>query len=253
MDTIKYYFDTLPKRSRPQPLESFTSYLIRIAGAIGIRRYSQLNAFIEGYHSISRFADYPPRSFGMLPAITLCDETELLRTTFYHIGKKFESSYDARWLASFLSGVIASSLRYCPLCLQEAVYYSLTWRFLPLIGCPKHACHLLEHCGHCGCSVSIFPSPFRMGICSTCGGDLRECISSGLNGEELWKVTAASKEIEFLLCPHPWEATEPALREKLGKEFGLLRYGKQLKRIDISPITKLSPPTLKAIECGQGC
>ncbi|SRR6266849_5941041 len=125
MEIARYYFETLPLCPQPQPLESFTSYLTRVAGTNGMRRYSQLNPFIEGYRRITNFADYPPRSLGMLPAITLCGETELLRTTFYHVGKKFERIHDSRWLARFLSEVVASSLRYCPLCLQEAVYYSL--------------------------------------------------------------------------------------------------------------------------------
>ncbi len=241
----------LPLRPQPQPLESFTSYLTRVAEANGKRRYSQLNPFFEEYRNISSFADYPPRSFGMLPLITNCGESELLRTTFYHVGMKFGRLYDSPWLAGFLSGLIASSLRYCPLCLQEALYYPLAWRFLLLIGCPKHVCRLLEHCGHCSCPVSIFPSPFRMGICPTCGGDLRECISSGLTKVELLGVTAGSREIEFLLRPHPRETTEPALREKLGQEFMLLRYKKQLKRIDISARTDLSKRILEAIELGQ--
>ena len=245
-----FYFDTLPIRPPSQPLESFTSYLTRVAEVNGMRRYSQLNPFFGEYRSISGFTDYPPRSFGMLPVITICGETELLRKTFYHVGKKFGRLYDSPWLAGFLSGVVASSLRYCPLCLQEALYYSLAWRFLPLIGCPKHACRLLEHCGHCGCPVSIFPSPFRMGICPTCGGNLRACISSGLTEVELLGVTAASREIEFLLCPHPWETTDPALLEKLGQEFMLLRDKKRLKRMDVSAETALSKGTLEAIELG---
>ncbi len=251
MNTVYYYFETLPLRPPLQPFESFTSYLTRVAAANGMRRYSQLNPFFGEYRSISSFADYPPRSFGMLPVITIFSETELLRTTFFHVGKKFGRLYDSPWLARFLSGVVASSLRYCPLCLQEALYYSLVWRFLPLMGCPKHACRLLEHCGHCGCPVSIFPAPFRMGICPTCGEDLRKCISSGLTEVELLGVTTASREIEFLLCPHPWETTEPAFQEKLGQEFMLLRYNKQLKRMDVSAETALSKGTLEAIELGN--
>ncbi len=251
MHTTIYYFDALPLRPPLQPLESFTSYLTRVAEANGMRKYSQLNPFFEEYRSISSFADYPPRSFGMLPVITICSESELLRTTFYHVGKKFGRVYDSPWLAGFLSGVVASSLRYCPHCLQEALYYTLAWRFLPLLGCPKHACRLLEHCGHCGCPVSIFPAPFRMGICPTCGGDLRKCISSGLDDVELLGVTLASREIEFLLCPHPWETTDSAFLEKLGQEFMLLRYNKRLKRMDVSAEAALSVRTLETIELGH--
>ena len=251
MNTRQYYFDALPLRPPLQPFESFTSYLTRVAVANGRRRHSQVHPFLGEYRRISHFADYPPRSFGMLPVITTYSESELLKTTFYHVGKKFGRVYDSPWLARFLSDVVASSLRYCPLCLQEALFYPLIWRFLPLVGCPKHACRLLEHCGHCGRPVSIFPSPFRMGMCPTCGGDLRKCISSGLTEVELLGVTTASREIEFLLCPQPWETTEPALREKLGQEFMLLRYIKQSNRKDASAEVGLTQGTLQAIELGQ--
>lgn len=251
MDCAIYYFDTLPLHPPPQTLESFTSYLTRLAEANGKRRYSQLNPFFEKYRSISQFVDYPPHSFGMLPVITTCNEAELLRTTFYHVGRKFMQVCGHVWLARFLFGVIASSLRYCPLCLQEALYYSLPWRFLLQIGCPKHACRLLEHCGLCGCPVTIFHAPFRLGICPTCGGDLRECVPSGLTKEEAEKVYAASQDLEFLLSPHPWETSRSVLREKLGQEFRLLRYNKQLQRKDVCGETGLSMATLDAIELGQ--
>ncbi len=251
MNTRQYYFDTLPLHPPPQTLESFTSYLTRLAEANGKRRYSQLNPFFDKYRSISEFVDYPPHSFGMLTVITTCNEAELLRTTFYHVGRKFMQVCEHAWLTRFLFGVIASSLRYCPLCLQEALYYSLPWRFLLQIGCPKHACRLLEHCGHCGCPISIFPTPLRLGICPTCGGDLRKCVPSGLTEAEAQKVDAASQELEFLLCPHPWETTGPELREKLGQEFLLLRYNKQLQRKDVCGETGLSMLSLEAIELGQ--
>ena len=251
MDTTLYYFDTLPLRFKPWPQESFTSYLSRVGKANGMRRYSQLNPFFEEYHSISSFADYPPRSFGKLPVISTCSESGLLMTTFNHVGKKFRSIYDSDWLARFLAGVVATSLRYCPHCLQDALYYSLAWRFLPLIGCHKHACYLLENCGHCGCSVAIFPTPFRIGICPSCGGDLRECTSLEMSEVELERVTAVFGEIEFLLCPHPWETTETALREKLGQEFMLQRNEKQLTRDDVCAETGITKGILSAIELGH--
>ena len=251
MDIALYYFDTLPLHPRPQPLESFTSYLTRIAEANGISHLSGLNAFFGGYSHFSRFADYPPPSFGMLPTLTSRSEAELLETTFYHAGKKFDRVCQPRFLARFFSGLIASSLRFCPLCLQEDLFYRLTWRFLSLRGCPKHACHLLEHCSSCGCLLPIFASPLRIGACPACKGDLRTSVAPRLTEEELQRAFKASQEIEFLLCPHSWETTEPALREKLGQEFILLRYNKQLKRMDVSAETTLSMSILERIELGQ--
>ncbi len=61
----------------------------------------------------------------------------------------------------------------------------------------------------------------------------------------------ASKEIEFLLNPQPWETTDPAFQEKIGQEFMLLRYKKQLKHMDVSPETGLSIGILSSIELGH--
>lgn len=151
---------------------------------------------------------------------------------------------------TLLSGVIAPSLRYCPLCLLENPYYTLPWRFLSLRGCPKHACHLLEHCSHCGCSIPIFASPLRIGACPACKGDLRTSVALRLTEEELQGAFKASQEIEFLLSPHPWETTERSFLEKLGGEFALLRHAKQLKRLDVRKQTELSWRILEAIEYG---
>jgi DNA-binding XRE family transcriptional regulator len=72
-----------------------------------------------------------------------------------------------------------------------------------------------------------------------------------LTEEELQGAFKASQEIEFLLCPHSWETPEPAFRKKLGQEFMLLRYNKQLKRMDVRAETGLSRDTIIAIELGH--
>jgi transcriptional regulator with XRE-family HTH domain len=90
-----------------------------------------------------------------------------------------------------------------------------------------------------------------MGICPTCGGDLRKCISSGLTEFELLEANTSSKEIEFLLFPHQWETSESSFHEKLGKEFMLLRNNKQLERKDVIAETGLSRHILEDIELGK--
>jgi len=251
MDTALCYFDTLPLHPGPQPLESLTSYLTRIAEVNGISHLSGLNAFLGDHSHISSPADYPPRSFGMLPTLTAQSEAQLLETTFYHAGKKFVRVGQPRTLARFFSGLIASSLRFCPPCLEEDLFYRLPWRFLSLRGCPRHACRLLEHCSSCGCPIPVFAFPLRIGVCPSCKRDLRTSVAPRLTEEELQEASKASQELEFLLCPHPWETTEPALREKLGREFMLLRYNKQLKRMDVSAETAISKAILEAIELGR--
>ena len=59
MYTALHYFDTLPLHSSPRPLESFTSYLTRIAEANGISHLSGLNAFFADYSHISKFRRLP--------------------------------------------------------------------------------------------------------------------------------------------------------------------------------------------------
>ena len=252
MDTVAYYFDTLPLRPRrPQPLESFTSYLTRVAEANRIRYLSHLKSFIDQYDKMSDLADYPPPSFGMLPTLTRWSESELLKTTFFHVGKKFGRQHHSRLLSTFLIGLIAPSLRFCPFCLQDALYYSLPWRFLPLGGCPKHACGLLETCGHCSRRIPIFSSPLRIGICPACNKDLRLCSAPSLTEARLQEVAMTFREIEFLLSPCSWETTEPVFPEKLGMEYWLIRQAKHLKLVDVAKQTGLTRHTLQAIEYGQ--
>ena len=74
MDVTQYYFDAFPLHPPPQPFESFTSYLTRVAEANGIRKYSQLKPFFGEYYSIAQFSDYAPRSFGMVPTLTNLSE-----------------------------------------------------------------------------------------------------------------------------------------------------------------------------------
>jgi len=252
MMNTPYFFDVLPCHPQPQPLESFTSYLIRIAEANVISQRYELKPFFSPHPRIESFADYPPLTFGMLPAMTTVSESELLKTTFHHLSKKFTRVYhQARYLGRFLSGVIASSLRFCPLCLQETPYYSLTWRFLTLSGCPKHSCRLLECCPHCGCVIPLFAEHLHLGICPTCEGDLRICTASKLTEEEWQLAVTESQEIEFLLRPSPWETADPTFIERLGREFAILRQARNLKQLDVKNQTILSFQTIEAIEYGR--
>src|SRR5262249_38335969 len=94
MDISQYYFDAFTLSPPLQPFESFTSYLTRVAEANGMRKYFQLKPFLGENSYISRLADYPLRTLGMLPTITNNSEPELLRTTFYHVIEKFGLAYD---------------------------------------------------------------------------------------------------------------------------------------------------------------
>jgi hypothetical protein len=68
-------------------------------------------------------ADYPLTSFEEMPEATGCSKSQLLKTTFYHLGRKFGRSIAALRSDHFLLGSLVPCLRYCPACLSESSYY----------------------------------------------------------------------------------------------------------------------------------
>lgn len=118
-----YCFDVLPLHPQPESLESFTSYLIHLAGANGISSMDGLSAlcFPHQDRRITRsITDYPPTSFDRLPAVGNCPTETLITTTFFHVAAKFGRSTLPQPLSRFLVGCVSEHLRYCPLCLSEA-------------------------------------------------------------------------------------------------------------------------------------
>src|SRR6266699_355350 len=198
----QYYFEVLSLHPKPEYLESLTSYLTRIAEMNGINGYKALATLCFPKESVRRvwsLKDYPLSSFSTLQSTLVKPESTLLKTTFYHLAKKFECSTEVFPLSIFLSGSVSDCLRYCPLCLRDFPYYSLVWRFLSLKGCWVHNCHLLEKCGHCGTKIPIFAYPFKVGFCPTCKKDLRTCVSSSLSLQVRKGTLSLYQDLEFLL------------------------------------------------------
>lgn len=217
---MAYYFDTLPLHPPPAPLESLTSYLIRLAQINGILSVDGLSAlfFPQQDRRIPRsLADYPPLSFSTLQAVTLCPEPALRAATFYHGVVKFGRSSHPQPVSRFLSGSLGASLRYCPLCLNERLYYRLTWRFLVVEGCTEHRCRLLDRCTFCQHAIPLFAAPLKLGICHTCKHELSACSSELLTEESRQQVYAYDMAIQFLLTPHPLEVGRKQGVKSLGK------------------------------------
>ncbi|RPJ59550.1 MAG: hypothetical protein EHM12_06840, partial [Dehalococcoidia bacterium] len=123
-----YAFDVLPIRPPPELLESFTSYLMRLAEANGITRYSDLAyRLFPGRTSlhVRIITDHVPVTLGSLTREAICTDADLLGTTFYPLGRKFGRCVHARPMGSFLSGALAPHLRYCPHCLDLQPYHRL--------------------------------------------------------------------------------------------------------------------------------
>jgi DNA-binding XRE family transcriptional regulator len=248
-----YYFDVLQLHPPPEYLESLTSYLTRIAEMNGINGNKALATLCFSEESVNlwRLKDYPHSSFSTLQSTIVKSEATLLKTTFHHLGKKFEYSTDVFPLSNFLSGSVSDCLRYCPLCLGDFPYYSLVWRFLALEGCWVHNCHLLEKCGHCGTKIPIFAYPFKVGTCPTCKKSLRTCVSSSLSKNMRKRTLSLYQDLEFLLTPQPIESIERNLRQDIGLEFTYMRRSNNLTIQQMSQQVGISIDCLVNLENGK--
>jgi antitoxin (DNA-binding transcriptional repressor) of toxin-antitoxin stability system len=232
------YFDTLPVHPAPARLESFCSYLIRLAEANGVGatdKWLRL-CFPTGQPRLTpHTGDFAPVSFGVLPEMALCSEEVLLKTTFYHLVKKFGRSTGPLPMSHFLSGSLAKQLRYCPVCLAERGYYLLTWRFLTLPGCPEHGCELRDRCDHCGQSIPLLPlSSLKMSLCPQCGRDLSLCHSPALDERTRQRAWARERDLVYLLTPQPYETLGEQLKKQIGDQLAYQRLSRQLKVIKIA-------------------
>jgi len=249
LDTSSY-FDSLPLHPLPRGLESFSSFVLRLAEANGVQSVRVLSALLGvSAATLIRLSDYPLLSFGTTSTRTGAMRGDLLATTFYHLGKKFGRSTRPSPLARFLRGSLGSHLRYCPACLSEDGRYSLTWRFLALDGCAAHNCRLLEYCGHCGVSLPLFGLPQRVGVCPTCGEDLSSCSAEQLAEREVKEASLRTSDLEYLLSPHPCEEGN-GVAKKVGRRLAALRRGKQLFAQNVAALLGVPESQIRGIEQG---
>jgi len=243
----QYYFDVLPLRVQPKPLESFTSYVTRLAKLNGIHSITALAATYfpdQTLNVVRNLRDYPLQVMENLETVATCSEADLLATTFYHLGKKFKRSILSRSLPAFLSDSLAENLRYCPVCIADQGYYSLAWRFPLLQGCHKHSCKLLDRCTHCNRPIPFIGPLLRIGICSNCKSNLRRFLPQPMNGEENSIAEATFRELNFLLSPQTREADDSSIH--IGAYFAYLRHKKHLTLEVVSDYLKKD---IRAVIC----
>ncbi|OLD84138.1 MAG: hypothetical protein AUF64_02705 [Chloroflexi bacterium 13_1_20CM_54_36] len=222
----------LPLHPQPRPLESLSSYLIRLGEANGLSSLSELDALagapLSGPGALL-VPDFPPPSYGGLAQLTGCPEARLKETTFWHLGQRFGRARHPLTLRRFLAGSLPSCLRYCPACLTEpsTPAYTLTWRFLSLPGCAAHGQALLDSCGHCGSALPLLARAPRLACCPACGGDMRTCAAARLSAEAKQIAARRTRDLEFLLsCPTPGATGLEAV--DIGKQFVALRQQRRL-------------------------
>jgi transcriptional regulator with XRE-family HTH domain len=243
------YLDALPLHPPPEDFESLSSYLMRIAEKNCYYERSILIKFMGVTMNGGHFGDYPHHFSEKLILRTACTESQLLATTFYYVGKKFGRSTQPHALARFFNGSVGKSLRYCPCCLGEVNYYSLTWRFLSLEGCPRHGCRIFDHCGHCGNSIPLFYLPPKVGVCPSCEKDLQSCSPDFLSEQEMYKVRQQIADIEYLSSPQDEEQNGNVAR-MVGARFRMFRKEKKYKMEDIAEHLSIPARSIKSLEHG---
>jgi DNA-binding XRE family transcriptional regulator len=254
---MTYYFDALPLHPPPEHLESFTSYLMRLAELNGISSLDGLSAlcFQHQDRRITRdIADYTPTSLNDLARVSTWSEEVLRTTTFFHLAANFERSALPQPMSRFLAGSIGQYLRYCPLCFAEqgVRHYLLTWRFLIVTCCYKHQCKLLESCGHCGTLIPLFKAPFTLGVCQRCLKDLKLCNAAlVLNDVEFEKSHRVHNDIVFLLTPQSWESENSKTIKQVGRWLSYTRQMKRLTAVEVARRIGVTLSTVEGIERGD--
>lgn len=215
-----YAIEALPIHPQPQPLETLTSYITRLAHANGFRFIHGLRYLLDIRYSLGTWHDLPPKSFGLLPQAAHCSEARLLETTVYHLGRKFGRTRLSAF-TKFMAGTLADRRRYCPHCLTETGYDRLPWRFSDILGCVDHHCLLLEACPYCHHQLPVFASPLNSFTCRCCGYDLREAQAPPLLDIEAnlrrWD------ELVYLLTPQLWELQQPRIINIARQVLGFMR------------------------------
>ncbi len=251
IDRERAIWKRLPLHPQPQPLESFTSYLLRLAEANGLRSIYEIAQLAGAKNAWSwiHFADFPHSADTNLAQIAGCTPAQLMMATFLPIAQIFGyPSHHTKPLHRFFQESLAKGLRYCPSCLTEYTpYYRLPWRFLALPGCIKHGCAFLDQCGHCGSVLPHLSRSSRMAWCGTCQNDLRTCYSVPLSSQEKHLAHIRMYDLEFLLSSTR-QLGGDAPAKILGMCFARLRQQKKLSITEVAHLMDKDEEVILDIE-----
>ncbi len=229
----------LPLHPRPQPLESMTSYLTRLAEANGLQSINELGALAGGLRlsNLKRSPDYPAAAYPGLAQITGSSQERWFDMTFFPLVQRFGCATNPNSVHSFLAGSLAASLHYCPICLAEhaPTHYSLLWRFLVLPGCSEHGVCFLDQCGHCRSPLPLLKCLPQLTRCPTCQGDLRTCEAPRLDDDDVERTDKRTNDLKMLLTPSP-RPLEKEQAKLIGKRFQLLRQRRDLWILEVASL-----------------
>jgi len=253
IDRERAIWKVLPLHPQPQPLESFTSYIMRLAEANGLKSINEL-ATLAGtrWSRVHTSPDYPCPPYEGLARITGCTETRLGRMTFLPLAQYFGCPLHPRPLRRFFQSSLAPTLRYCPRCLaeQSSPYYSLIWRFQAVQGCPSHHCALLDQCGHCSSLLPHVTSFPRLIWCPICRGDLRTCRADSLSSALVQSTRIHTSDLEMLFSSPPWKQEGTPMAE-IAKRFASQRHQRHLSMTEVAHLMGINERVILEIEYGN--
>src|SRR6266566_3835976 len=253
LDPKQAIWRLLPLHPPPQPFESFSSYVCCLQEANGLQSLNELAALANTRWShLTSFPDYPSPPYQGLTLLTGYTEADLESTTFHYLAQQFGCSLHSQPIRRFLQNSLASTLRYCPICLKEQTtpYYSLIWRFSAIPVCKTHRCALLDRCGHCGTVLPLLTQRSRIAQCQACQGDLRSCPPGGLpNGIEEFMYDQIAGLEKLLSSQQASLPLSPALA--IGRYFSFLRRERNLSLSQVSSLGETSELVILHIERGN--
>lgn len=248
------FIDCLPIRIPIRSFETLTSQIACNSQPNGIRSINGVATIFftaEEVRALRSMADFPPLSLCNAAKSLNISEADLLRTTFYHLARKFGRSTHPQTISRFLSGVLSPVLRYCPKCLAKSAYYRLQWRFITLTICPEHECEILGQCTHCGCSIPLLSSPPRIDECPSCHRTLHDCTTLQKTCIETALMLPVLCDLEYLLLPQNWEPQASEVVVTLGNKLAQLREAKHLTLNELSTKIDVSTNMISGIELGN--
>lgn len=177
-------------RPKLLPEESFWSYLLRLAGQNGIPILIMLNSiktWEQKYVQRADFALLDTTPGSVLNMERLSDLTgqsveNLLNATFAPLLRTFGASQEVQRVR-FVSGMILDTYRFCPHCLEEALYYRLLWRMVPITSCVKHGVILVGKCDSCDREIKLRDIEL-LDVCPYCSNSLNKNVPSELAGND---------------------------------------------------------------------
>ena len=213
-DTRTWFFDVLPNHPPPYPDECLSGYVLRLADLNG---YASLGQFaLARFPITSDMKHFRGFQWEYLPEFTsdmavlkqLVQRTisELEALTVMPLIKKFRpfgfEPHAGVSAGQLVHGVIDSHLRVCPLCLQEAAYLRLIWRFVSVTVCLKHKLWLESICSVCGHPFANVASNQHHMRCHVCHADLRLQPFRHAPDEILLAQYREQEGLHFLLRPN---------------------------------------------------